>query len=181
MRRPLSLLLVAGLALSACTSTQRARISPRCDFDNGSVLLLMAQSVPTAQLIPCIEALPIGWEFRTVHVREGEARFLLDSDRFGNAFLEVGLTPACDHDFVGQPYLVRGGFTRRSIEVQAARGQYLGNWYFSFDGGCVTYRFAALGQEIPFIHTETEEALSFVTRGAVDRFVRDAVDIPLDP
>lgn len=179
--RPIVALVVLAASLAGCSPAPRSSVSPQCDFSNGSVLALAAQSVPTAALLPCIDDLPAGWTLRNISARSGETRFHLDSDDLGERFLEVTLTGECDHEIIGQPLIVAGGFTRRSIEAVAERHRYTGNWYFSFDGGCVRYRLAATGEAVVDIHTQIEQALSFVTRAAVDRFVRTAVGIELDP
>ena len=41
-------------------------------------LLLMAQSVPTAALVPCVEILPVGWTLGDVLVGDGRSRFTHD-------------------------------------------------------------------------------------------------------
>src|SRR5215208_2099778 len=57
-------------------------------------LLLMAQSVPTASLVPCIELLPPGWTLGDVVVGNGSSRFTMTSDRGG--VLDAELTASCD-------------------------------------------------------------------------------------
>lgn len=177
------------LVLSACTAaglesvTSRTwgSVSPACDFRNGSVLVLEAQSVPTAALIPCIERLPVGWRLSDIETQTGLTRFRLDSDRHGEKFLEVSLSPTCAPELEGEAYIVGGGIVRRSVEASVRGDLYQGVWFFRFDGGCVTYSFSAEGSEVAGLDVEVEEAMSFVTRAAVDRFVRGAVGIELDP
>ena len=57
-------------------------------------LLLMAQSVPTAELVPCVEILPAGWTLGDVVVGNDRSRFTLTSDRGG--VLVAELTASCD-------------------------------------------------------------------------------------
>ena len=61
-----------------------------------TVTVLMAQAVPTATAVPCIEALPTGLSFASAIARNGEARFWLDSDRAGDRAVTVTLTGSCD-------------------------------------------------------------------------------------
>ena len=61
---------------------------PSCG--TGDVMILMAQSVPNASAIPCINALPSGWTVGGVRVRRGESRFWLNSDQSGRHAVEVG-------------------------------------------------------------------------------------------
>src|SRR5829696_2913585 len=64
----------------------------RCDPHEP--LLLMAQSVPTASLVPCIEILPVGWTLGDVVVGNGGSRFTMTSDRGG--VLVAELAASCD-------------------------------------------------------------------------------------
>ena len=54
----------------------------------------MAQAVPQAAAVPCIAALPAGWTAGGATARNGEARFWLDSDRFGDRAVQVRFRPA---------------------------------------------------------------------------------------
>ena len=49
-------------------------------------------------------------------------------------------------------------------EDSAGVGQYRGVWYFRFEGGCVTYRFAAEGQSLETLDEDVAQALGFVPR-----------------
>ena len=58
MRRAILLTLALTVAVSACTTKEREEWSngplPKCDTTSRGRLLLMAQSIPEATLIPCI-------------------------------------------------------------------------------------------------------------------------------
>jgi hypothetical protein len=56
----------------------------------------MAQSVPTASLVPCLQLLPVGWSVAEVAVNNGRSLITLNHDRGGKAALVVELTAACD-------------------------------------------------------------------------------------
>ncbi|HEY0125724.1 MAG TPA: hypothetical protein VGB58_01155, partial [Blastococcus sp.] len=58
-------------------------------------VVLMAQAVPTASWVPCLEGMPLGWHFSDMDVDRGSARFWLDSDRDGVHAIEIRLTRAC--------------------------------------------------------------------------------------
>src|SRR4029079_9591211 len=49
--------------------------APNCGKNN--LMILMAQSVPSATQVPCIASLPAGWETGTVNVHDGESTFAL--------------------------------------------------------------------------------------------------------
>src|SRR4029450_1815068 len=52
-------------------------------------LFLMARSVPTGSLVPCIEILPLGWTLGDVVVGDGSSRFTMTSDRGGVLVAEL--------------------------------------------------------------------------------------------
>jgi hypothetical protein len=132
-------------------------------------LLLMAQSVPTASLVPCVEILPVGWTLGDVVVGDGRSRFTMTSDRGG--VLVAELTAACD----------LGGSVELTSERQEARrylrsernaaGVVLTRSY-TFPGGCVTQRLAAPEASRQQLAGESSFALSFTTRDALAAALR---------
>ena len=66
--------------------------TPTCGTNN--TMILMAQAVPSAHAIPCVDALPPGWSIGGVSVRAADARFWLDSDRYGSHAVQIGLRSA---------------------------------------------------------------------------------------
>ncbi len=59
-------------------------------------MILTAQAVPTAALLPCIAALPPGWQAGGADISSGKARLWLDSDRAGPRAVAITLTATCD-------------------------------------------------------------------------------------
>ena len=119
--------------------------TPACGTE--SVTILVAQSVPSATLVPCVAAIPSGWELGGVHVRRGRADFELSSDLDGirgteEAEVEVTLQPVDDCD-------VSGASQVPSDEIGADRFEQIERLppglaairYYLFPGGCVTYRY----------------------------------------
>lgn len=80
-------------ALASCSARAGDATEADCPIEHGDLFVLMAQSVPSATLIPCIEALPVGWTYGGSDVRDGVARFWLDSDRGGFHAVEVHSRP----------------------------------------------------------------------------------------
>ena len=68
--------------------------APSCG--TGHSMILSAQAVPTAALLPCIAALPAGWSISGTDIASGRASFWLDSDRAGPRAVTVTLTATCD-------------------------------------------------------------------------------------
>ena len=191
MRRlaPLALacLLLAGCVQPGSANFAQAR-EPACRYQGRqgtALVVLMAQAVPTASQLPCVELLPAGWSVRDVFVRNGRVRFSLDSDRVGINAVQVVLEQFCsigpkvtrvpsDHDG-----------TRRYQEVISIDPgrRYQGAVYYLFTGGCVTYRLDFRSDEQARPLGEVSLALGFVTRGALSETVADFTDgrVPLDP
>src|SRR4029453_4009352 len=76
-------------ALASCSARAGDATEADCPIEHGELFVLMAQSVPSATLIPCIEALPVGWTYGGSDVSNGVARFWLRSDRRGRGRHEL--------------------------------------------------------------------------------------------
>src|SRR6266704_3542705 len=66
------------------------------DCGTGHAMILTAQAVPSADLLPCVAALPSGWQVGGADIASGTARLWLDSDGAGPRAVTVTLTAACD-------------------------------------------------------------------------------------
>jgi hypothetical protein len=183
----LACLLLAGCVQPGSANFAQAR-EPACRYQGRqgtALVVLMAQAVPTASQLPCVELLPAGWSVRDVFVRNGRVRFALDSDRVGLNAVQVVLEQFCD---IG-PKVTRvpsdHDGTRRFQEVISIDPgrRYQGAVYYLFTGGCVTYRLDFRSDEQARPLGEVSLALGFVTRGALSETVADFTDgrVPLDP
>jgi hypothetical protein len=192
MRRLLPLA-VACLVLAGCAVGPQAGSSfleghePACTYrgrQGTALVVLMAQAVPTASQLPCVELKPPGWTVSDVFVRNGRARFALDSDRVGVGAVKVVLEEFCD---IGRSTRVPSDHpeTRRYQEVTSIEpGQrYQGAVHYLFDGGCVTYRLDFRSDEQARPLGEVSLALGFVTRDALRQTISEFTDgkVPLDP
>jgi hypothetical protein len=156
--------------MAACSAGGQDDALPECDPPSGA-LVLVAQAVPSASLVPCVEGLATGWTFRKLEARDGSALFALDSDRVGDRFLTVLLTESCDP--AGPPDENRAdGITRFQEEVPGGSDRYRATWWYVFEGGCVTYQFEAAGEGADLIPRQVEKQVSFVWRDAIDRHLR---------
>jgi hypothetical protein len=168
---------VVLVLLTSCEARQLQQLT--CERDDSS-LVLAAQAVPTATLLPCIEKFPVGWIFGGSEIRSGLVRFWLDSDRAGFQALEVRLTRECD---VSQAVEVTPGAdeagTRRFEEPISLPPRFLANRYYVFPGGCVTYRFAFDVDASPTLSFEIDEALSFRSRAFLVERMREQAGLEL--
>lgn len=129
------------------------------------ILILAAQAVPSATLLPCVDAYPVGWTFSGWNATNGGFRFWLDSDRAGFRAVEVVLAPSCD---VGDAVEVVPGDdevgTRRFEEPLSLPPAYAANRYYTFEGGCVEYRYRFRGNADAALALEADRALAFRPR-----------------
>jgi tRNA A-37 threonylcarbamoyl transferase component Bud32/membrane-associated phospholipid phosphatase len=102
-------------------------------------LWLMAQSVPSATLVPCIRARLAGWVLAQVAVNEGRSMITLDHDRAGAGVVVARLTAACNPTGAVETPAAEPG-VRSYKRIEQLRGEYSATWYDRFPGGCVTYR-----------------------------------------
>ena len=190
MRR-LLLAAVACLVLAGCGEPVTGGfLNPRqpvCSYQGRqgtTLVVLMAQAVPTASQLPCIELLPVGWSVSDIFVRNGRVRFSLDSDRVGMHAVQVVLERFCTLGNVTRVPSDHPG-TRRYQEVISIEPgrRYRGAVYYVFPGGCVTYRLDFRSDEQARPLTEVSLALGFVPREAVGRTVSDYTHgrLQLDP
>jgi hypothetical protein len=179
-------LLAAGCVRPASTEFSQTRV-PACRYQGRqgtALVILMAQAVPTASQLPCVELLPAGWSVSDIFVRNGRVRFTLDSDRVGANAVRVVLERFCTFGRVTRVPSDHSG-TRRYQEVISIEPgrRYQGAIYYLFPGGCVTYRLDFRSDEQARPLGEVSLALGFVSRDALRQTLSDFTDgkVPLDP
>jgi tRNA A-37 threonylcarbamoyl transferase component Bud32 len=142
---------------------------PSCG--TGHAITLSAQAVPSAALLPCINALPSGWHPDGADIASGHARFWLDSDLAGRAALTVTLTAACDT--AGAQQIRSGQPGTQLFERQLSRApRYSALRFYTFPGGCVTYQFSFAPGASPTLAGAAGSALSFESRSVPVDYVR---------
>ncbi len=85
-----------GQALIGLFTPAELPVTGKPTCGTGNLMILMAQSVPSATAVPCVAALPAGWETGSVNVRQDRTQFWLDSDQGGKHAVEVELLPPDD-------------------------------------------------------------------------------------
>ena len=186
MRRGATALLAVA-ALTGCANGSTAVTEPPLctagDDDAGNGVILMAQSVPTAQWIPCIRAaLPLGWDFHHLDARNGSARFWLDSDRDGVQAVEVRLQASCDTQGTTEVPSDREGM-RRLERVDRVSPTYAGERFYVFEGGCLTVAFSLDGASAGEALAVSSQVVGVVARADLAAQVREESGgrIELDP
>src|SRR5512132_999449 len=127
---------------------------------------LLAQSVPSASLIPCLGPLPAGWSVGPVTVNDGRSVIRLNHDRAGTHVLIVQLTAGCDTQGASQVDSNQPQVRRyQRIDRQTPRFEAI--HFDRFPGGCVTTQVAlpaanraeVTGDLAPILHYTTRQAL----------------------
>jgi tRNA A-37 threonylcarbamoyl transferase component Bud32/membrane-associated phospholipid phosphatase len=146
---------------------------------------LQAQAVQTAQLVPCVASVPVGWSFRSLTVNNGRSTFTLDHDRAGPKALDVRFAESCDV----------AGAAQTEADVPGARRFQRGatggtkpviTWYEVFPGGCATVRLSsrsAAPEVVQEVTTQASRVIGFVSRTHLAQVldVRSDGRIQLDP
>ena len=143
---------------------------------------LMAQSVPSASLVPCLRPLPAGWSVGPVTVNDGRSVIPLNHDRAGTNVLVVRLTAACD---------TRGATLVVSPQPQVQRYQRIqrqapgfeATRFDRFPGGCVATQAAVPAANRAEVTSQLATILHYTSRQALQQALdeRSGGRLQLDP
>jgi hypothetical protein len=177
---------VLTVACAAPANPERTQSGPPpCNVragDRFGSAVLVAQAVPTASLLPCVKTLPVGWSTQSLQARNGRAYFGLDSDRDGVGAVDVTLTRKCEVRGATEVPSERAGARRFELVTRVTPG-YVGDRFYVFDGGCITYHFNLRGTTRGEPLAGIAQGVGFVSRDTVRELVREASDgrLHLDP
>jgi tRNA A-37 threonylcarbamoyl transferase component Bud32 len=146
-------------------------------------LLLEAQSIPSAALVPCVHALPAGWSLARVAVNDGRSVITLNNDRAGTGAMVVRLAPTCDPAGATKvPPPVQSG-VQRSIRIERLAPRFTATQFDVFAGGCVTTRLIAPAASRAELTSEAPLLLGFTSRTALQQALeqRSGGRLHLDP
>jgi tRNA A-37 threonylcarbamoyl transferase component Bud32/membrane-associated phospholipid phosphatase len=138
--------------------------APSCG--TGHSMILSAQAVPSAALLPCITALPSGWSTGGADISSGKSHLWLNSDRAGPQAISITLTETCDTSGAQQIPSDQPG-TRRFEHPLSLVPEFSSLRYYTFPGGCVTYRFKFAPGASPVLADAASSALSFQPRATL--------------
>jgi hypothetical protein len=146
---------------------------------------LQAQAVPTAELVPCVAALPVGWSFRLLTVDNGRSTITVDHDRAGSKAIDVRFAESCDvtattevaDDVPGARRFQRGPVGGTDTVLTR---------YEVFPGGCATVRLSSRNAAPEVLEEVTAQAgrvIGFVPRADLARALDERSDgrLRLDP
>jgi hypothetical protein len=141
-------------------------------------MILAAQAVPSAAMVPCIAALPSGWHVGGAEIASGHARFWLNSDQAGQRAVTVTLTAACNTSNAQQIPSDQPG-TRRLERSLSVRPQFTNLRFYTFPGGCATYRFAFTPGASSLLALSAGSAVGFTPRATLVDYIRNTEDLAL--
>jgi len=121
-------------------------------------------------MLPCIAALPAGWSIGGADISSGKVSLWLNSDRAGPQAITVTLTAACDTSGAQQMTSDQPG-TRRFEHPLSLAPQYSNLRFYTFPGGCITYRFSFTPGASPVLGGAIGGALSSQPRPTLVDFV----------
>jgi tRNA A-37 threonylcarbamoyl transferase component Bud32/membrane-associated phospholipid phosphatase len=145
-------------------------------------LWLLAQSVPSASLVPCVGSLPPGWSVGDVTVNNGRSVIPLNHDRAGTGVLVVRLTAGCD---------TRGATPANSNQPQVRSYQRTQSLtptlsvtrFDRFPGGCVTTQATVPAGNRAEVASQLATIVGYTTRQALQQALdqRSGGRLQLDP
>jgi hypothetical protein len=173
------LVLVFLLAtLGACTSFVVQGAVPRCSTGDevSDELILEAQSVPSAQLLPCLAELPPDWMVTEFRVRDGETSIGLTAQEGAGGVAHATLTEDCDTSDATEEFSGKES-TRLFVTIsRAGEDALIGTHYYTFAGGCVTYSFDLRGDGKGALYAEARSAIGFTPRRSIEAGVESETD-----
>jgi hypothetical protein len=134
-------------------------------------MVLAAQAVPSAAVLPCLAELPSGWQVGSGDITSGRASFWLDSDQAGPRAAVITLTAACDTSGARQIPSDQPGM-RRFERPLSLVPQFSGLRYYLFPGGCVTFQFTFRPGASSVLAGAVDTTVAFVPRSTLVDYVQ---------
>jgi hypothetical protein len=153
--------------------------APTCG--TGHSIILAAQAVPSAALVPCAAAPPVGWHVGpggSADIASGHATFWLDSDLAGSQAVTITLSATCDLSGATPVRSDEPG-TRRFDRLLSQRPQFAELRFYTFPGGCITYWFHFAPGASPQLASAVQSAVDFMPRALLVNHVRNTEGLAL--
>jgi tRNA A-37 threonylcarbamoyl transferase component Bud32 len=178
--------LIVPMLLSWTTQTETATASlytSDIGCSDHEALWLMAQAVPSATLVPCVQVAPTGWNLNDVKAGSGFAAIVFDTDRpYRAAAVTVELRPSCDLAGATEVSSELAG-ARRYLRIDRSTAPDTVTRSYTFQGGCITQRFVVPISTSSGWENISRSAFGFVTRAALGQELAKRSDgrLRLDP
>jgi hypothetical protein len=142
-------------------------------------MILAAQAVPSAALVPCVAVPPAGWSVHDgADIASGHATFWLDSGLAGGQALAVTLSATCDLSGATQVRSDQPG-TRRFDRPLSQRPQFAELRFYTFPGGCVSYQFHFTDGASPLLASQASGAVDLMPRARLVDYVQTTEGLAL--
>lgn len=171
-RRTVVVVTVTAIALIVVAGCAVDETLPPPDCQTGGSGLIVAQSVPSAQLVPCFEQLPAGWGVGHVFVDQDGTSVHLDSDRAGEDAAVMRFVAECE---LGDAVFVpsdQPGASRYELIERVTPGFRADRIYW-FLGGCVRWRFDFDDGAPAGLSVELGNSMVLVRRDIVNEGIRE--------
>ena len=146
---------------------------------------LQAQAVPTAELVPCVASLPVGWSFRLLTANNGRSTITVDHDRAGSKAIDLRFADSCN--VTGATEVIADVAGGRRFERGPVDGtNTLLIWYEVFPGGCATVRLSSRNADPEVredVIAQANDVIGFVPRADLAQALDERSDgrLRLDP
>ena len=155
-------------AVGGCSVEQLLPI-PSCA--EGDTAILVAQSVPGADLVPCFEPIPTGWDVDTVTIDEDGTVIRFDSDRAGSGAAVFRYVASCElGDAVSVPS--ERDDARRYDLIESVAPSFRAERSYVFRGGCIRWEFDFAEGATAALAIELGDQLVTITRAELNESIR---------
>jgi tRNA A-37 threonylcarbamoyl transferase component Bud32/membrane-associated phospholipid phosphatase len=181
----LVLLALNAAQLSGIRENTRSPVNVVAACDEMEPMWLQAQAVQTAQLVPCVASLPVGWSFGQLTVNDGRSTISVNHDRAGSKAIDLRFAGSCDVSRATEVAADVPG--ARRFELRPVDGSTtILTWYEEFQGGCATVRLSshnAASEVIADVSSQASRVIRFVPRADLARALDERSDgrLRLDP
>jgi hypothetical protein len=168
-RRLVGLLLAVVVSGSACAVEE---VLPEPGCATGGSVILAAQSVPTADLVPCFDPLPAGWDVESVTIDQDGTVIRFDSDRAGERAATFRYESTCELEGA-VPAPSEFEQTERYELVERVTPSLRAQRFYPFDGGCAWWQFDFDDGAPAALAVELGDRLDLVPRDELNRSIRE--------
>ena len=168
------------LAITAAGCSEGSEATPACSRPDSSIIILEAQSVPTATQAALHRRPADRVVVRRMEARNDETVFWLDHDRAGIHAVEVSVRASCDISSAVQvPPSPDETDMRIYQQPTTLEPAFSGSRFQVFEGGCIEYRYSFSSDADPALVIEADQAVSTVPREDLVAAVADQFDLIL--
>jgi len=172
-----------NIYLTAATDPAVRRLSCPGDGDRvTSTLMLLAQAVPEASVVPCMRSTPPRWRLDDFYARDGIGHFAVTFGDEEDLRITVDLVHRCRLDHVIEAPSDQPG-TKRYDHVVSDGPQYVLDRYYVDQHACTALHFSGQGPEAATFARGIVPAIGFIRRATLDKRLRESTDgrVHLDP